>query len=130
MEKIIYAVITALIGVLIWYLKAQTNRQNKREDKRDVRDTKREDKIMEIVDTSLKHIELTSTENKALNKQIAVIQERTFKAIHEHKKESREALTKLCETLDNLLKTSNGGNPEVVKLRKEIEIIKKKLDKK
>jgi len=34
MEKIIFAVITALVGVLIWCLKAQTNCQNKR----DVRD--------------------------------------------------------------------------------------------
>ena len=57
MEKIIFAVITALVGVLIWYLKAQTNRSNIREDKRDVRDTKREEKILNIVDMSLVNVE-------------------------------------------------------------------------
>ena len=59
MEKIILTVITALVGVLIWYLKAQTNRNNKREDKRDTRDEKREEKILNIVDVTLKSVERT-----------------------------------------------------------------------
>jgi len=59
MEKIIFAVITALVGVLIWYLKAQTNRSNKREDKRDVRDALREDKLLNIMDVTLKNVEKT-----------------------------------------------------------------------
>lgn len=54
MEKIIAYVVTVLIGVMIWYLKSQTNRQNEREDKRDERDIKREEKILNIVDGSLK----------------------------------------------------------------------------
>ncbi|MBA7575884.1 hypothetical protein ES708_17720 [subsurface metagenome] len=57
MEKIIFAVIIALVGVLIWYLKAQTKRQNIREDKRDERDIKREEKILNIVDVSLVNVE-------------------------------------------------------------------------
>ena len=63
MEKIILAVITALVGVLVWYLKAQTNRQNKREDKRDERDTKREETILNIVDSSLKDLKETVKED-------------------------------------------------------------------
>jgi len=63
MEKIIAWVVTALIGVLIWYLKCQTNRQNEREDKRDKRDAEREDKILNIVDVSLKDLGKTVKED-------------------------------------------------------------------
>ena len=63
MEKTIVAAVVAIIGVLIWYLKCQTKRQNKREDKRDERDAKREDKILNIVDVSLKDLDKTVKEN-------------------------------------------------------------------
>ena len=117
---------------MVWYLWHTTRRQANREDKREERDAKREEKVLNMVDSSLKTIEVTTTKNKALNKQIAVIQERTLKAMDEHTGESRNVWTKLCETLDNLLRTSNGGNPEIVKIRKELEVVKKqiKLDKK
>ena len=59
MEKIIATALIALIGVMIWYLKCQTKRMNKREDKRDERDAKREDKILDIVNVSLKDMEKT-----------------------------------------------------------------------
>jgi len=48
MEKILAGAIMILIGALIWYLKYQTKQQ-----------TKREDKILNIVDTSLKDMEET-----------------------------------------------------------------------
>ena len=59
MIGIIAAAMTALVGVVVWYLKQQTKHQIKREDKRDERDTKREEKILNIVDVSLKDMEKT-----------------------------------------------------------------------
>jgi len=59
MTGIIAAAMTALVGVVVWYLKQQTKHQIKREDKRDERDAKREEKILNIVDTSLKDMEKT-----------------------------------------------------------------------
>ena len=81
MIEIISSVIIALVGVLIWYLKAQTNRQNKREDKRDERDADREKAILNIVDSSLKDLgktvkedsDNTATMTKSVNKLEEVI---------------------------------------------------------
>ena len=119
---------------MVWYLWHTTRRQANREDKREERDAKREEKVLNMVDSSLKTIEVTTTKNKALNKQIAVIQERTLKMIEKHDKESQDAFSKLCETLDNMLHSSNGGNPIVAKWIDEVKRlkveIKKKLDKK
>jgi len=44
MEKIIYAVITVIVGALVWYLKYQTKRQSIREDKYDEERNKRQEK--------------------------------------------------------------------------------------
>lgn len=128
-ETLGVAGILLMLGV--WYFVHQVNRQNKREDKREERDVKREEKVLDMVDSSLKTIETTTTKNRALNKQIAVIQERTLKVMEKHERESQSVFGKLCETVDNILRNSNGGNPEVVKLRKELEIVKNeiKLDK-
>ena len=63
MNGIIAATITTLVGVMVWYLKCQTKRQNKREDKRDERDAKREEKILNIVDVTLKDVEKSVTKD-------------------------------------------------------------------
>ena len=115
--------------VMAWYLWYTTRRQAKREDKREERDEKREDKVLNMVDTSLKNIEFVTMKNKTLNKQIAVIQERTLKAMDEHKAESRDAFSKLVKSIDNLLRNSNGGNPEIIKLRNQLNEVLKRLDK-
>ena len=123
--------IVGVFGIaLAWYLWYTTRRQAIREDKREARDEKREDKVLNMVDTSLKNIEIVTMKNKTLNKQIAVIQERTLKAIDEHKVENRDAFSKLVRAIDNLLRNSNGGNPEIVKLRNQLNELQKKLDKK
>ena len=127
-ETLGVAGILLMLGV--WYFIHQVNRQNRREDKREARDVKREDKVMDMVDTSLKTIETTTTKNKALNKQIAVIQERTLKMIDKHDKECQDAFSKLCETLNNILHNSNGGNPVVAKWINEVKKLKKELEKK
>lgn len=56
---IIGTVITMIVGALVWHLKSQTKHQNKRDDRREVRDAKREDRLVNIVDETLK----TNTES-------------------------------------------------------------------
>jgi len=93
MEKIIFAVITALIGVLIWYLKAQTNRSNKREDKRDVRDALREDKILNIMDVTLKNVEKTVRKDSENTEKVEKTMSRLEKTIENHLVHSIDKLT-------------------------------------
>ena len=107
-------------GVLLmlggWYFVNQVKRQAIREDKREVRDEKREDKIVGMMDTSLKNIEIATIKNKSLNKQIAVIQERTLKTMEAHKKESEAHSRELTAIIRNTLDMSNGSNPIIKKI--------------
>jgi len=93
MEKIIFAVITALVGVLIWYLKCQTNRSNKREDKRDVRDALREDKILNIMDVTLKNVEKTVRKDSENTEKVEKTMSRLEKTIENHLVHSIDELT-------------------------------------
>lgn len=112
-----------------WYLYHQTKASSKREDKREVRDTKREEKVLDMVDSSLKTIEITTTKNKALNKQIAVIQERTLKVMDKHRLEATEHNKEITEIIRNTLNLSNGGNPIIKKILERLDKVEKPLDK-
>ena len=105
-------------GVLLmlggWYFIHQVNRQSKREDKREARDIVREDKIINMMDTSLKTIEVTTTKNKALNKQIAMTQERIA-----------TSMGSIEQAIRNTLEMSNGKNPAIKKILERLD----KLDK-
>jgi len=57
--QIMASVITVIVGALVWYLKIQTKHQNTRDDRREVRDEKRENRLIVIVDETLK----TNTES-------------------------------------------------------------------
>lgn len=116
MTAIIAAAMTALVGVVVWYLKQQTKHQIKREVKRDERDEKREDKVLNMMDTSLKNIEVATIKNKSLNKQIAVIQERTLNTMEAHKTESEAHSRELTAIIRNTLDMSNGSNPIIKKI--------------
>ena len=117
-------------GVLLmlggWYFIHQVNRQAKREDKREERDVVREEKILDMVDTSLKNIEVTTSKNKVLNKQIAVIQERTLKVMDAHRVESEQNSKKISMMIRNTLEMSNGGNPFIKKILKRLDEMEKK----
>lgn len=85
MEKIIAWVVTALIGVLIWYLKYQTKRQAEREDKHDAIQAKREEKhdkiqaeerifYRNLVTNDLKELHQDNIKNAELNKESIILQ--------------------------------------------------------
>lgn len=105
-------------GVLLmlggWYFINQVNRQAKREDNREERDVLREDKILNMVDSSLRTIEVTTTKNKALNKQIAGTQERIA-----------NSMDKIEQAIRNTLEMSNGSNPAIKKILQRLD----RLDK-
>ena len=68
MIGIIAAAMTALISVMVWYLKYQTKRQAKREDKHD--EIQREERLFYrgLVKNDLKELHLDSIKNADLNK--------------------------------------------------------------
>ena len=109
-------------GILLmlggWYFINQVRRQAKREDKREERDIAREDKVMDMVDTTLKNIEITTMKNKALNKQIVLTQERIT-----------TYMGSIEQAVRNTLEMSNGGNPFIKKILKRLDKIEKPLDK-
>ena len=112
--------------MMAWYLWYQTKGTAKREDKREERDTKREERVLDMVETSLKTVETTTTKNKALNKQIAVIQERTLQAVDAHRTEAIEHNKDIVEIIRNTLNLSNGGNPIIKKILERLDKVEKK----
>ena len=112
--------------MLAWYLWHQTRAQANRESKREERDAKREDKVLNMMDTSLKNIEIATVKNKSLNKQIAVIQERTLKTMEAHKGESEAHSRELTAIIRNTLDMSNGSNPIIKKILERLNKIEKK----
>ena len=93
MEKIIISTMTALIGVMVWYLKCQTKRQNIREEKRDERDVKREDRILNIVDVTLKGVEKTVMKDSENTERVEMTINRLENTIENHLVHSIDDLT-------------------------------------
>lgn len=122
MLGIIGAAITALIGVMVWYLKYQTRQQAKREDKQDEERIKREAKrdeekkeemlfYRDLVKSDLKELHQDSLKNADLNKESIILQ----KSIAN---QTIGALNIICDRL-------NGGNSEISKAKNKL---KEKLD--
>ena len=112
--------------IIAWYLWHQTRTQTDREKKREVRDEKREDKVLNMMDTSLKNIETATIKNKSLNKQIAIIQERTLRTMEVHKGESEAHSRELTAIIRNTLDMSNGSNPIIKKILTRLDKVEKK----
>ena len=101
MIGIIAAALTALISVMVWYLKYQTKRQAKREDKHDA--IQREERLFyrDLVTNDLKELHQDSVRNADLNKKSIALQKSIAgKTI--------SALNVICEKL-------NGTEKAVVK---------------
>ena len=74
MLGIIAGAVTALIGVMVWYLKYQTRRQAKREDKHDA--IQREERLFyrDLVTNDLKELHQDNRKNTELNKKSITLQ--------------------------------------------------------
>ncbi|MCK4576827.1 hypothetical protein KAU34_10495 [candidate division WOR-3 bacterium] len=102
------------VGMMAWYLYHTVKVQSEIQKKRETRDEKREDKIINMVDTSLKSIEVTTTKNKMLNKQIVVTQERLASSMGDIERAVR-----------NTLEASNGKNPAIKKILERLDKVEK-----
>jgi len=93
MIGIIAAAMTALISVMVWYLKYQTKRQADREDKHDA--IQREERLFyrDLVKNDLKGLHLDSIKNAELNKESIALQ-RSIAG------ETISALNVICEKLN------------------------------
>ena len=102
MIGIIAAAMTALIGVMVWYLKYQTRQQAKREDKHDV--IQREERIFyrNLVTNDLKGLHHDSLKNTELNVQGIALQKEMIKDFKDHNGHSKEFSKKIVETLNIL----------------------------
>jgi len=89
--------------------------------------------VMGMFKNELKELLSIGEKNSATNAQIAGIQERTLKSLEKHEQNSLERDAKQLTILKNALNLSNGSNPVISKLLKDIDKIfniiqKKKLD--
>ena len=125
MIRIVAGSVTALVGVMIWYLKYQTKRQAEREDSRDVIQAKREEKHDKIqtedrlfnrnlITTYLKELHQDSVKNSELNRKSITLQRSIAK-------KTIGALNIICDRL-------NGDNSKMVMAKGELKIRDNKIN--
>jgi len=74
MDTITAATVTAIIGVLIWYLKFTTRQQSIREDKHDKIQAEDREFTKELITGTLKDIHKTTVHNSELNRKCISMQ--------------------------------------------------------
>ena len=84
-------------------------------------------KMWSLFEGKITNIDNNVTENKKLNKDIAVIQAQTLKNLDKYEKSSDEAWSKLLAGFDRVLELLNGRNPAIAKLRSELKELKEKV---
>ena len=119
MIGIIAAALTALISVMVWYLKYQTKRQAKREDKHDA--IQREERLFyrDLVTNDLKELHQDSLKNTELNVQGVALQKEMMKDFKDHNGHSQKFSEKIIESFNLICDKLNGNNSTTVKIRKK-----------
>ena len=84
-------------------------------------------KMWSLFEGKITNIDNNVTENKKLNKDIAVIQAQTLKNLDKYEQNSDEAWRKLLTGFDRICEFLNGKNPAIAKLRAEIKELKEKV---
>ena len=84
-------------------------------------------KMWSLFEGKITNIDNNVTENKKLNKDIAVIQAQTLKNLDKYERSSDEAWNKLLAGFDRILELLNGRNPAIAKLRSEMNEMKEKI---
>lgn len=82
-----------IAGVLAWFLWHTTKQNTKRETARETRDAKREEKILNIVDTSLKDMDKTVTKDSENTEQVKISIDKLEDTISNHLVHSIDKLT-------------------------------------
>jgi len=126
MIGIIAAAMTALISVIVWYLKHQTKAQTEREKKHDEQQAKREEKHdkqqeedrkfhRDLITNHLTGLHDISTENSKLNSRSMVLQEDMIKHMEEHNSYCIKASKKIIESFGAICDKLNGKDSKKVK---------------
>ena len=84
-------------------------------------------KMWSLFEGKITNIDNNVTENKKLNKDIAVIQAQTLKNLDKYERSSDKAWNKLLSGFDRILELLNGRNPAIAKLRAEMKEMKGKI---
>ena len=119
-----------LVAIVFLYLYIYNVKKDSKQDKTTNETlTNINQKIFDLFVNEIKSIDGNVMENKKLNKDITVIQAQIHKNLLDHDKYSREAWEKFLPALEKLCETMNGSNPKIVAIQKEIENLKKQLEK-
>ena len=84
-------------------------------------------KMWSLFEGKITNIDNNVTENKKLNKDIAVIQAQTLKNLDKYEQSSDKAWNKLLSGFDRILELLNGRNPAIAKIRAEMKELKEKI---
>ena len=87
-------------------------------------------KMWSLFEGRLKNIDDNTTENKKLNKDIAVIIAQTLTKLEKHDTMSEEAWNKVLTGFDRVCDFLNGKNPAIAKFKAEIRSEMKELKEK
>jgi len=124
MIAIIAAAMTALIGLMVWYVKYQTRQQTIREDKQDKeriqREFKRDTDQKEERDYYRALVKEDLRKNMDLNVQGISLQKEMMKDIQDHNGNSQKAWGKTIDTLSILCDKMNGGSPDIKRAKESL----------
>jgi len=84
-------------------------------------------KMWSLFEGRIKDIYDNTTENKKLNKDIAVIISQTLTKLEKHDTMSNEAWGKVLTGFDRICEFMNGKNPAIAKLKAEMKELKEKI---
>ena len=116
--------LSIFVGLMVWYLKYQTKAQSKREEKSDEERAKREeihgkdqreerDYYRNVIDGSLQ-------KNAVLNAKSLSLQKKMMKDFKDHNGHSEKFSEKVIETLTLMCGKLNGGSPDMVAAKKNL----------
>ena len=84
-------------------------------------------KMWSLLEGKITNIDNNVTENKRLNKDIAVILAQTSEKMDKHDKSSIEAWSKVLTGFDRICDFLNGKNPAIAKVQAEMRALKEKI---
>jgi len=84
-------------------------------------------KMWSLFEGKINDIYDNTTENKKLNKDIAVIQAQTLDKLEKHDNSSSEAWGKVLNGLDRICEFLNGKNPAIAKIQAEMKELREKI---
>jgi iron-sulfur cluster repair protein YtfE (RIC family) len=129
--------ITGILVVLfVWWIICQVKSQQKTIDAANIAVTKVNETILNLFKDEIKELKILTKQsievgcdNTKINKEITQLITKMNDSLLQHSKESNESMKTLIPAFNKLIDNLNGGNPAIVKMKKDLEEIKKKFSK-